>query len=534
MELKTNVLYYGDNLEILRNHIPDESIDLIYLDPPFNSQATYNVLFREPTGELSEAQIRAFSDTWHWDLTAERTYAEIVAEGPPHVAAMVGAMREFIRANDVMAYLVMMTARLVELRRVLKGTGSLYLHCDPTAGHYLKVVLDTIFGPHNFRNEIVWKRTSAHSDPKRFGRVHDILLAYQKSGGPVFNVLRRPLDPSYVDKVYTRVDETGRRYRLDNISAPGGRGPVYEWHGVTRAWRFTKENMEALYAAGRIRTYPDGRAMINAYVRYLDESEGQAIQDWWDDIGVIAAPAKERLGYPTQKPLALLERIINASSNEGDVVLDPFCGCGTAVVAAHKLNRRWIGIDITYLAITVMRERLQDTFPGIQFEVVGEPVDVAGAQALADQDRYQFQWWALGLVIAKPVGDDRKKGADRGMDGVIGFVDGGKAKRIVVQVKSGHVSVAHIRDLRGTMEREKADLGLFVTLEEPTQPMKTEAVSAGFYHSDLPQADYPRVQIITIEELLTGTRPLLPHWASPGFAKAPKIGRKEGGQGEML
>ncbi|MGQ9573040.1 MAG: restriction endonuclease, partial [Dehalococcoidia bacterium] len=215
--------------------------------------------------------------------------------------------------------------------------------------------------------------------------------------------------------------------------------------------------------------------------------------------------------------------------------LDPFCGCGTAVVAAHKLNRRWIGIDITHLAITVMKERLRDSFPGVEFEVVGEPADVASARALAEQDRYQFQWWALSLVNAKPVGDDKKKGADRGIDGLIGFVEaGGKGKRVVVQVKSGHVNAGHIRDLKGTMEREKAELGLFITLEEPTQPMKTEAVSAGFYHSELWDEDYPRIQICTIEELLAGKQPKLPRWASPGFPKAPKIARKEGEQAEML
>lgn len=539
MELKTNVLYYGDNLEILRKYIPDESVDLIYLDPPFNSQADYNVLFRETTGELSEAQIRAFSDTWHWDLTAQRTYEDIVAHGPPQVAKMISALREFVGRNDVMAYLVMMTARLVELRRVLKPTGSLYLHCDTTAGHYLKIVMDAIFGAQNFRNEITWKRTSAHNDPKRFGRIHDLLLFYSRSQDCVFNPVYSCYDPAYLRAEF-RQDEHGRWYKCEDLTAPRhGPGRAYEWRGrrpsSSREWRLSLEEMERLFTEGRIKVGKEGRPLLRGHIVYLDEKRGMPAQDLWTDVLRVGNTAKERLGFPTQKPLALLERIIRASSNEGDVVLDPFCGCGTAVVAAHKLNRRWIGIDITYLAITVMKERLQDSFPGIQIEVVGEPVDLAGARALADQDRYQFQWWALGLVNAKPVGDDRKRGADRGIDGVIGFVEaGGKARRVVVQVKSGHVNAAHIRDLKGTMEREKAEMGLFITLEPPTEPMRREAVSAGFYHSELWNEDYPRVQICTIEELLAGKQPSLPRWASPGFAQAPKIAKQEGVQGGLL
>lgn len=536
-ELKTNVLYYGDNLDILRKHIPDESIDLIYLDPPFSSQADYNVLFREPTGELSEAQIRAFSDTWHWDLTAERAFEQIVTAGPPQVARMISALREFVGRNDVMAYLVMMTARLVELHRVLKPTGSLYLHCDPTAGHYLKIVLDTVFGPGQFLNEITWQRTGAHSDAKRWGRVADTLLFYAKGKKWTWNTQYTPYTEEYVKERYRYVDEASGRLYWRNTMTAAGPGPPRRFRGVLldppsgTHWRFSQEEIDGMEAEGRIYYSPSGKPYVKSF---LDERLGRPAQSIWTDI-VMSKSGKERLGYETQKPLALLERIVSASSNEGDVVLDPFCGCGTAIVAAHKLNRQWIGIDITYLAITVMKERLQDSFAGIQFDVVGEPVDVAGACALAEQDRYQFQWWALGLVNAKPVGDDRKKGADKGMDGVIGFVEtGGKAKRVVVQVKSGHVNAGHIRDLKGTMEREKADLGLFITLEEPTQPMKTEAVSAGFYHSDLWDEDYPRIQICTIEELLEGKQPKLPRWAGGGFPKAQKIARKEGEQTEML
>ncbi|MGB6836523.1 MAG: site-specific DNA-methyltransferase [Dehalococcoidia bacterium] len=526
MELKTNVLYYGDNLEILRKHIPDESIHLIYLDPPFNSNRSYNVLFRESSGAGSEAQIEAFEDTWQWGPTAQGTYEEVMTGSHQRVARMLQAMVDGLGHNDVTAYLSMMAVRLVELHRVLKPTGSIYLHCDPTAGPYLRVLMDSVFGPRNFVNEVAWKRTSSHNDPKRFGRIHDTLLAYQKSSERVFNVLRRELDPAYVEKVYTRVDEKGRRYRLGDISAPGGRGPVYEWHGVTRPWRFTKEKMEALYAAGRIKTYPDGRPMINAYVRYLDESEGQPIQDWWDDIGVIAAPAKERLGYPTQKPLALLKRIIEASSNEGDIVLDPFCGCGTAVHAAHKLGRRWMGIDITHLAIGLIRRRMQDAFPGIEIEVIGEPVDLASARELASTKPKQFEYWVVDKLDAYPTGG---KGPD--LDGVKPFIEfGGKAKRVVISVKgTKSVNPEMIREVLGALGPDKP-IGILATLTKPTKGMVAQAAAAGFYDSS--GQKYQRVQMMTVREVLSGKRPSLPSPSSP-FAKAP-VEKKKGKQAEML
>ena len=244
------------------------------------------------------------------------------------------------------------------MHELLAPTGSLYVHLDPGVSHLVKVVLDEVFGIDNFRNEVVWKRSSAHSDSKRWGRIHDVLLYYVKTAAASFLVRRVPLNESYVEKVYTRVDEEGRRYRLDNISAPGGRGPVYEWGGKTQAWRFTKAKMEALHREGRIRTYPDGRAMINAFVRYLDENEGQPIQDWWDDVGVIAAPSHERVGYPTQKPLVLLDRILEASSKEGDLVLDCVCGSGTTAIAAERLGRRWIVADLGRFAVHTTRKRL--------------------------------------------------------------------------------------------------------------------------------------------------------------------------------
>ena len=544
-----NALYFGDNLDILREHIPDESVDLIYLDPPFNSNATYNVLFREKTGEESAAQITAFDDTWHWDMGSEAAYRDVVTNGPTKLADLLQAMRSFLGQNDMMAYLTMMAQRMVELHRVLKPTGSLYLHCDPTASHYIKLLLDATFGPRSFRTEITWKRTSAHSDTKQgrrqHGRVHDILFFYSKTDQWTWNPVYTPYDDEYVDAFYRHVEpETGRRYRLGDITGPGGAAkgnPQYEVMGVTRYWRYSRERMEELIAEGRIVQSRPGA--VPAYKRYLDEMEGVPLQDVWTDIGPIGARAKERLSYPTQKPEALLERIVESSSNEGDVVLDPFCGCGTATAVAERLGRRWIGIDITHVAIALMKSRLHDAFGEdlSPYEVVGDPKDVESARALATESqhdgRYQFEWWALGLVDARPA--KKTRGADSGIDGSINYFDdnSGKAKRIIVQVKSGNVRRDQIATLKGDMEREKAEIALFITLNEPTEPMWQEAASAGFYEPEhFPGQLYPRVQILTVESLLTGeARAEYPRVAPAAtFARAPRQRRRQGSQGELI
>ena len=533
--MKANVLYFGDNLEILRNreYFPDECVDLIYLDPPFNSKKDYNILFKENSGTESEAQIKAFTDTWHWTQAAQDTYHDIVINGPLKVGKLIGALHDAIGHNDVMAYLVMMTARLTELHRVLKPTGSLYLHCDPTASHYLKLVLDQIFGPANFRNEIVWKRTSAHNDPKRFGRIHDILFFYSKSNNTIWNSVFASYDTEYLETYYKYTDENDRRFLSDNLTAPshGSSSGQYEWRGKHppegRMWSYKKENMERLEAEGRIFYTRNGYPRLK---RYLDEMPGMPAQSIWTDVINIRSWHKEDQGYDTQKPLTLLERVIKASSNEGDIVLDPFCGCGTALVAAQKLKRRWIGIDITHLAINLMRNRLKDTFK-IKPEVIGEPVDLSGAKALAHEDRYQFQWWALGLIGARPLGE-KKKGADKGIDGVIQFIDGadGSVRRVIVQVKSGHVGVNAIRELKSVAANEA--FGVFITLEPPTEPMKVEAIDAGLYHSPVWNKDYPRIQIITIEELLKGKTVDMPpqEQTSVTFTRAKRISTPEGEQ----
>lgn len=529
--IKENTLFYGDNLPILREYIPDESVDLVYLDPPFNSKRAYNVLFKRESGEEAEAQITAFEDTWHWDTSAERTYHELVTAAPDHVSKMIAALRDFIGPSQMLAYLVMMAIRLVELHRVLKPTGSLYLHCDPTASHYLKVVLDTVFGPQNYQNEIVWKRTSAKGLAfTRFASNHDIIFRYTKSSKWVWNPQYMPHDPEYLENFYRHVEpETGRRYRLDNLANPNKDRPnlTYEFLGVTRVWRWTKERMQKAYEQGIvIQTKP---GTVPALKRYLDEQEGTPIGDTWNDILPIQSQAAERLDYPTQKPLALLERIIQASSNPGDVLLDPFCGCGTAIAAAEKLGRKWVGIDITNLSIALQKYRMASMFPGITFRVIGEPQSTQDARQLALDDRFQFQWWALSLVKARPLGGEQgskvgKKGADKGIDGVITFEDDGtgKPKRIIIQVKSGKVSSRDIRDLVGTVEREKAAMGVLITLEEQSRDMRTEAVSGGFYHSPGWNQDYPRIQVLTIEQLLRGEGIQMPP-ASVTFKQAERV-----------
>ena len=461
-----NNLYFGDCLNILRDNIPKESVDLICLDPPFNSNATYNVLFSSATGDESGSQIEAFEDTWHWGEQSEREYDELVHQSNTNVAEIIQALRSFLGENDMMAN------RLLELHRVLKPTGSLYLHCDPTASHYLKIVLDGVFGIKNFRNEVIWDYSFRLMDlPSFYNRKHDVILFYGKTDDSKFRMpktgwSREDILKSRKQKII--LDESGEEW----IWSPGGKGK----------------------SKNKLRKIED---IVN---------EGKAISDVWQ-IPIISSSSKERLGYPTQKPQALLERIIHASSNEGDIVLDPFCGCGTTVHAAQKLNRIWVGIDVTHLAIALIENRLNDAFPGIEYEVHGTPKDLEGARNLAERDKYQFQYWACPLVNAQPY-QGNKKGADGGIDGLIHFQLGkGKAQKIIVSVKGGNnVGVAMVRDLVGVVQREKAAIGLFVTLAEPTKQMVTEAVRAGFFESELIATKYPKIQILTIEELLNGTK----------------------------
>jgi len=470
-----NILYYGDNLDVLRRHIKDESVDLIYLDPPFKSNQDYNVLFAEQDGTRAAAQIKAFEDTWRWDRASARAYQQVVERGGK-VSQAMQAFRLFLGDTDTLAYLSMMAPRLVELHRVLKPTGSIYLHCDPTASHYLKLLLDAIFGPRCFKNEIIWSYRRWPSPVKHFQRMHDVLLFYSKKpeSPRTFNVEYEESSPSYLKRF------KGHTQMLDP---------------ETKTRKITLE----------------------------EQSKGLPRRDVWE-ISIIAGSKKERLGYPTQKPESLLERVIKASSNDGDVVLDPFCGCGTTIAVAQRLNRHWIGIDVTHLAITLIKHRLQDAFGDrASFRVIGEPVSIPDAQTLAQQDQYQFQWWALGLVGARPI--EQKKGADKGIDGRLYFHDeaNGGTKQIILSVKAGQTTVSQVRDLRGVIEREKAELGVLISMMEPTQPMRAEAAGAGFYVSAWSGKSYPRLQILTIAELFAGRGIDYPRYGgNVTFKRAPR------------
>jgi adenine specific DNA methylase Mod len=499
-----NQLYYGDNLQVLREHIAEESVDLIYLDPPFNSKRDYNLLFKSPKGVASEAQIEAFEDTWHWNEQAEREFDELLHQPNTSVADMMRALRGFLGENDMMAYLTMMANRLLELHRVLKPTGSLYLHCDPTASHYLKIVLDGVFGKALFKNEVVWRRTRGHNDKtlKKYGAIHDVVLYFGKTNDVLFNVIRtaRNEDAPKTHDLYQHT--AGKLYRKGDCRAPGNRGPLWTWNGITANWRFTEEEAERLTREGRIVFSKGGNPRV---LRPIDPLQGAPLQDVWTDIDAINSGAGEFLPYPTQKPLALLERIISSSSNEGDVVLDPFCGCGTAVDAAQKLKRKWIGIDITHLAISLIEKRLKDRYKGrTKFDVHGTPKDVDAARDLAQRDKYQFQWWAVSLVEAQPF-QAKKKGADTGIDGVKFFrdLDRKEVHKIVVSVKGGGTTPDDVRALNHVREREKADIALFISLEQPTPAMVKDAASVGFYES-VAGKKFARAQLLTIDGLLNG------------------------------
>jgi site-specific DNA-methyltransferase (adenine-specific) len=526
-----NALYYGDNLAVLRESIKDETVDLIYLDPPFNSNASYNVLFKTPTGEQSQAQIEAFEDTWHWNEHAERAFDDVMNSGNSEAANMLNAMRSFLGENDMMAYLAMMAVRLIELHRVLKPTGSLYLHCDPVASHYLKILLDSIFEPTNFRSEIIWKRTTAHSNVySAYGDITDTIFFFSKRDDWTWNQLYRHQTKEDIEKAFPNMDFDGRRWRSENMRNPGVRPnlhyPYKASTGTTylphpNGWTVNLERMKALDAAGLLHfpAKPEGRLRFKLYA---DKSPGIKLQNLWDDISAIGAQAQERLGYPTQKPLALLERIIAVPSNENDLVLDPFCGCGTATHAAEKLHRRWIGIDITHLAIGLIERRLTDAFSGIRFEVHGTPKDFAGAEDLAKRDKFQFQWWAVTLINAVPYGG-KKKGADTGIDGYYYCKpDGKKTEAGIVSVKGGEtVHRNAVGELRGVVERDKAPLGVLITLRDPTGPMKAEAAAAGFLET--PFGKFQRLQVVTIGNLLEGKIPKLPpQEIGGGFKQAPQ------------
>ena len=539
-----NTLYYGDNLDIMREHIADESVDLVYLDPPFNSARDYNVLFKQAKKDENQAQITAFTDTWQW---SKRRYDEFFDDPRnARLFPLMNSLHDILGTSEMMAYLIMMAPRLLEMHRVLKPTGSLYLHCDPAASHYLKLLLDKVFDPRCFRNEIVWRRTGTHNKVRRLGPVHDTLLFYTKTrkNDYTWNFPRRPYMKGYVEENFvkdengyrtnyygnvltgsgTRNGESGKPWRGFDPTSKGRHwaipGAVVDDIGEDLSSLTQHEKMDKLYELGCI-TIVEGEAWP-IYGRYIKPGDGYPVPDIWafqpytngtvfgtkdgidEDVRWLHPRDAERMGYPTQKPLALLERIINASSNPGDVVLDPFCGCGTAVVGAEKLGRQWIGIDITYIALDLMIARLQKDFGlkrGQDYAVEGDPKDEYSAHKLFEQSPKQFEIWAVGLVAGVP---QPEKSGDKGVDGKVYF--GNEKDKLgwaVCQVKGGHLTPSVLRDFAHVIERDKAGMGFFICLDTPTKGMYHEAEELGFFDSPSGRK-IPKLQIRTIKELIEG------------------------------
>ena len=549
-----NKLLFGDNLKWLRDKkiFPDASVDLVYLDPPFKSDANYNVLFKEDSGLASQAQFHAFTDTWNW-ADAAQTYAEFIdACENTAVVEMVEALHSFLKNSPMMAYLAMMAPRLVELHRVLKPTGSLYLHCDPTASHYLRMILDGIFGQKNFRNEMIWPRTNAHNiASNHFSRVHDTIFFYSKTDDYTWNHQYGEFSPQQLER-YFPDSETGRLITGQDLTMTGNKTRNFEWRGskppANRGWGLSLEELEKLWADGMILKKKDGSPRLDGRKVFLDEKKGKPTSDIWMDIERVGNTAQERLGYATQKPQALLERIIEASSNKGDIVLDPFCGCGTTVHAAQKLGRQWIGIDVTYIAINLIKNRLADAFGDrVEFEERGQPTTFEEAKELARLDKWQFQQWALSLIKALPLREGDGKGADRGVDGMLKFYEyettdakitkpsknrGQIRRRILVQVKGGGVKRSDVATLIGDVSNQKFAAGVLITLEPPTNPMREEAADAGRYKANLldESKSYPKIQILTVEGLMNKTERVdAPPQTNP-FLRAEQEGIRESQQ----
>ena len=532
-----NLLVYGDNLRVMREspYFRDESVDLVYLDPPFKHDEKYNVLFRAKTGTPSQAQVRAFDDAWNWEDAAKIAYHDVMENSPLEVRRTIHALENVLGRNDMFAYLCMMAPRLVELSRVLRSTGSIYLHCDPAASHYLKLLMDAVFGEDNFRNDIVWKRKAGRGETNkaaiRFGVTTDNILFYARSKEAVFNRQHRPSNPDYIKSKFTHKEPNGRIYRLDNITSPSPRpNLVYEYKGhkpPPNGWAVSRERMEQMDREGRLFIPDDPNRRIQRK-RYLDELEGENVDSLWDDIPPLNSQAKERLGYPTQKPEALLERIIQASTNEGDVVLDPFCGCGTTIAAAQSLKRKWIGIDVAYEAINIIRERLKKVSleDGVHYNIWGDPESLEDAISLANEHKYQFQWWAVRRLGARDI--DYKRGADKGVDGRLVLRAERLGKRLpeaIIQVKAGKATRSHVATLIGDVEGENVELGVLVTRDKPTKAMREAASRMGEYTDG--KEWYPRIQMLTAEDIINDKRVRYPASLPEDIKKEPAKMKRE-------
>ena len=497
-----NTLYCGDCLDVLRQFVPDESVDLVYIDPPFNSKRDYNLFFDD---KKLQTQRIAFEDTWTYK-NVQDSLEELHTLKHENLWSLLLIYQKV--ASHAFPYLVMMSLRLLELHRVLKATGSFYLHCDPTMSHYLKTVCDVVFSEEHFRNEVVWKRTSAHSDPSRYGANIDIILFYTRTDAWTWNGIYVPHDRDYLSR-FKHADPDGRLWTDDNLTAKGlsGGGYEYEYKGAKSLWRVPLETMKKLEDEGKLYFTRTGGIRIK---RYLDETKGTLLQSLWDDIPPINSQARERLGYPTQKPKALMQRIIQVSSNEGDIVLDAFCGCGTTIDAAESLDRKWIGIDISPMAISLIKRRLRDTYKSklSPYEVKGIPVDEASAIELWQENQYAFQdWWLLEFEVFS-----QGKGADKGIDGVGLYKVGKRANdtlKVAFQVKGGeHISSKDVDALLGILAKFECQAGVFLTIEPPTKPMVETIATSGTVTT--PIGMFPKLQSLTLGQFFEGKKLKLP------------------------
>ena len=535
--------------------IASDTVDLVYLDPPFKSDLNYNVLFKADGLTADEAQLTAFKDTWTWDEAAQATYDELQNATNVTLVNFVNALHVGLERTPMLAYLVNMAIRLIEIHRVLKPTGSMYLHCDPTASHYLKMLSDAVFSPIYFRSEIIWRRTGSHNKMKRWAPIHDVVLFYTKSDDYTWNSPRRPYMLGHVREHFveaenggyktdyygnvlsgsgTRGGESGMPWRGFDPTAKGRHwaipGKIWDEVGIDPVGLTQHEKLDLLYEKGFI-TITEGEAWP-MYQLTISPGDGPAAPDIWAyqpytegtvfgttagidaDVRWLSTQDAERLNYPTQKPLGILKHIINASSRPGDLVLDPFCGCGTTIAAAQMLARRWIGIDISPFAIELIRrQRLEGAFPhlkvGVDYEIAGLPTTLQGAQMMADRDKKGFEIWAVAKIDGIP---NSKKGADKGIDGRIPFKPDGKTTKFaVVSVKGGKLKADDVRSLIAVSKREETSslgFGVMVVLNPPTSGMKSDAASAGTM--EIHGNRYPLVQILTIEDILKGKKPHLP------------------------
>ena len=523
-----NKLFYGDNLDVMRKFIRDETVDLCYIDPPFNSKRNYNQIYNN-IGTEDRAQAQAFTDTWTWDDHANQCYEEILSNKngvqTQQSIALINGLEKVLGKGSLFAYLVSMTVRIAEIHRVLKSTGSFYLHCDPTASHYLKLCCDAILVPNggDFKSQIIWRRKggSALAGMRGFSTATDIIFYYTKSDDYIFNTVYMPVDAEYVEEQFTKMDEDGRRFQATVMRSPNPRpNLMYDYKGYKmppNGWAVSRERMEQLDKEGQLYFPSDKSKQIYRKI-YLDKYAGQPANNLWYDIKTLKGKSQELLGYPTQKPEALLERIINASSNEGDVVLDAFCGCGTTVAVADRLKRQWIGMDITYQSIALILKRLKDH--GGQeaidnVELHGVPKDIESVDALIhkkdDRVRKEVEKWAVLTYSDNRAVINEKKGSDGGIDG-IAYTRKSKEEvlPIILSVKTGKTpNVRDIRDLFAVVESEKAACGILITRYDPTAPMTTFAKQQAKFKPEMFQP-FDKLQIVTIQQILDGTRMTLP------------------------